>query len=395
MTARTNDALAPQPKGTADLEGQPLQSGSPRPFSFYRPELDVLRFFAFLAVFVTHAFVYRTDFLLRHHLPVWLADSLPRIFVGGVYGVDLFFALSAYLITELLLREKDQRGVLDVKAFYLRRILRIWPLYYFFLALAFAVPFLNPDREFSVRYLAMFALLSGNWSFTFFGWHAGPVVFPLWSVSVEEQFYLLWPPIVARLTRRRIAIAAGVLIVVANADRFWQFTRHSTPQHLWGDTFAHLDTIAVGILVSVFLKGLSPRISLARRLAMIGSGLACFIAVGSFMGPEANRPPIALPMLAGYVVVAVACLSILVGFIGLDLRFGRLVYLGKISYGLYVYHAVCIFLVDKVSFLNHAFISEGVALALTIALAAASYNLLEKPFLKLKERWAHVRSRPV
>jgi peptidoglycan/LPS O-acetylase OafA/YrhL len=121
---------------------------------------------------------------------------------GGAYGVDLFFVLSAYLITELLFREKEQRGTLDVKGFYVRRLLRIWPLYYVFVPLAFAIPFFNPGREFSVRYLLPFLMLAGNWSLTLQGWHAGPVVIPLWSISVEEQFYLLWPPIVARLTIR-------------------------------------------------------------------------------------------------------------------------------------------------------------------------------------------------
>src|SRR5579859_4496379 len=95
--------------------------------SFYRPELDVLRFFAFLAVFVYHTLYVPLDHLVGRGVPTWFAQLQVSISRAGAYGVDLFFALSAYVITELLLREKAHRGTLDVKAFYIRRILRIWP----------------------------------------------------------------------------------------------------------------------------------------------------------------------------------------------------------------------------------------------------------------------------
>jgi peptidoglycan/LPS O-acetylase OafA/YrhL len=100
--------------------------------SFYRPELDVLRFFAFLSVFVYHTLYVPLDHLVGRGVPMWFAQLQVGISRAGAYGVDLFFALSAYLITELLLREKEYRGTLDVKSFYIRRILRIWPLYYVF-----------------------------------------------------------------------------------------------------------------------------------------------------------------------------------------------------------------------------------------------------------------------
>lgn len=369
--------------------------GSARSAPFYRPELDTLRFFAFLAVFITHTCRYPAEFFLQHHSPAWLADALPKIIRSGAYGVDLFFALSAYLITELLLREKEQRGALDVKAFYVRRILRIWPLYYFLLAVAFAVPFFNPGGEFSPRHLTMFTFMAGNWSMKWFGWSAGPIAIPLWSVSVEEQFYLFWPPIVAKLSRSGIAIAACILIVIANVDRFWQLTLHATPLDLWPDTFGHLDSIGAGILVSLVLQGRSPSIGRLGRIAMIGLGATGIFGVGWFVASIPDQPPITLATLAGYIIIVAACVSILVAFIGMELRFAPLAYLGKTSYGLYAYHVAIIFLVGKVSFLNHFGIKEVACLTLTIAVAAASYTLLESPFLRLKERFAHVHSRPV
>jgi peptidoglycan/LPS O-acetylase OafA/YrhL len=333
-------------------------------FAFYRPELDALRFFAFFAVFTAHTVgSYTPEMFIKHHVPTWLAGTLIAVAKGGAYGVDVFFTLSAYLITELMLREKAQRGTLDVKAFYVRRMLRIWPLYYFFIPLAFAVPFLNPGHAFSVRYLIPFLLLSGNWSLTLFGWHVGSVVVPLWSVSVEEQFYLLWPPIVARLSRYQMTTAAIGMILVAHAVRLWQAAEHVDPQHLWGNTFAHLDSIAAGVLLAVLIRGRIPDISNVYRIAMALSGIACFAIVGHFVGPDRTAPITSLTVLPGYAAIVVGCLAILVAFMGLKLQLGWLVYLGRISYGLYVYHMACIFIVRKGPGLNHAILVEAIALA--------------------------------
>src|SRR5436305_10886285 len=96
---------------------------------FYRPELDGLRFFAFLGVFVFHAAPRTLEFYAAAGYPRWLTNLLISVFGAGAYGVDLFFALSAYLITSLMLRERATTGSFDLRSFYVRRILRIWPLY--------------------------------------------------------------------------------------------------------------------------------------------------------------------------------------------------------------------------------------------------------------------------
>ena len=141
--------------------------------TFYLPELDALRFFAFLAVFLCHVAVRDGRF-------TWEART-------GMLGVDLFFALSAFLISELLLREKDRNGTLDVRAFWIRRILRIWPLYFTMLAVAFILR--APLRE-SLLTLIGFALFAGNFAALFAT--PSPLIGALWSLSIEEQFYLPW-----------------------------------------------------------------------------------------------------------------------------------------------------------------------------------------------------------
>src|SRR6266853_3633744 len=148
-----------QPATTAGLR----HSG--RMERFYRPELDVLRFFAFLGVFIFHAAPRTMDFYNAAGYPHWLSSLLIPMFGAGAYGVDLFFALSAYLITSLLLRERAATGALDLRGFYLRRILRIWPLYLSFVAFAALAALVIPGQRLPAHYVLGYCLLAGNWSY--------------------------------------------------------------------------------------------------------------------------------------------------------------------------------------------------------------------------------------
>ncbi len=176
--------------------------------AYYRPELDALRFFAFLCVFSFHRMDYvPTDPVLHP----WLF----RIGNIGPFGVPVFFLLSAFLITELLLRERERTGKIHIKAFYVRRILRIWPLYFVaFFGLALLnhfVPGVGTGDPFA--WLA-FTFFAGNWYILHHGWIAGAVD-PLWSISVEEQFYIVIPVLAAFAGRRAVAIVSCVLLGIA------------------------------------------------------------------------------------------------------------------------------------------------------------------------------------
>jgi peptidoglycan/LPS O-acetylase OafA/YrhL len=374
-----------------------LNPSAARP-SFYKPELDTLRFFAFLSVFVAHNLAYPIDLLVQHHVPPWAAKIGISFVHAGVYGVDVFFALSAYLITELLLREKAVMGSLNVRAFYLRRILRIWPLYYLFVPLAALIPFLNPYHQFTWRYVLPFLLLMGNWSFVAFGWPTTAAM-PLWSVSVEEQFYLLWPPIVARISRRQITIAAVTMVAAANICRLLGVAAHESSAQLWGNTIAHLDAIAAGILLAVVPLGQVLSSRYGGRIALMLGGACCLAARGHFVAIDATEQLSVLGTLIGYPVVMLACTAILVAFIGVPFRSRTLQYLGKISYGLYVYHLMSMSIAYKLMPFDRGVLHAGLrivaALGITIAIAAVSYMVVEKPFLNLKRRFTYVDSRPV
>jgi peptidoglycan/LPS O-acetylase OafA/YrhL len=365
---------------------------------FYRPELDVLRFFAFLGVFVFHAAPRTVDFYAAAGVPHWLGNLLISTFGAGAYGVDLFFALSAYLITSLLLRERATKGALDLRGFYLRRILRIWPLYLAFVAFAALAALVIPGQRLPAHYVIGYCLLAGNWSYVFYGLPASFAI-PLWTVSIEEQFYLAWPLALRRASGRMMAAIAVGLLVLANGWRVWLAFSSAPVDAMEYNTFTRLDPIALGILIALFSDRL-PDFSRWQRISLLCGGAVTWIAVYGFS--VSNLPQFSTWKLAlGHSLTALASTAILLAAMGSRHPFLRntwLLYLGKISYGLYVLHEFAHYCAAH---LIHAFspltvVAQSlVALALTVLMAAASYRWLESPFLRMKERFAHVQSRPV
>lgn len=348
--------------------------------SFYRPELDCLRFFAFLAVFVHHTMPRSSEFYLAHRLPT----ALSNVGYAGAFGVDLFFCLSAYLITELLLREKEQVGHLNVKSFYIRRILRIWPLYFAFVLFAFGLTFVDRTQHFSASQLTMFLMLAGNWAAAVTVIRS--VVAPLWSVSIEEQFYLLWPLAVRKATRKHMLIICLGMICLAFAWRAFVQIHMFSHEFAWNATFAHLDSIGYGILLS--LVGLRKEIPLWARIGLLLAGLAVWYFAGGVHGRDDVMMALS----------ALGSMAILRAAIGIKLDYPVLVRLGVVSYGLYVYHELFLNCFNRILPSTHAwgFVLWWIlSLSCTTITALASYRWLETPFLKLKKRFTIVKSRPV
>jgi peptidoglycan/LPS O-acetylase OafA/YrhL len=366
---------------------------------FYRPELDALRFFAFLGVFVFHAAPRTMDFYDAAGYPHWLSNLLISAFGAGAYGVDLFFALSAYLITSLMLRERATTGDFDLRSFYLRRILRIWPLYLSFVAFAALAPLWTSAQKLPLPYVAAFSLLAGNWVYVLYGL---PVSFaiPLWTVSIEEQFYLTWPLAFRKLTVRGMAMVAVGLLVIANVGRIVLAASGAASQAMEYNTFTRLDPIALGILIALAGNRL-PQLKQWQRSALLFIGLVSWVAVFGLCVLYRPDPTNQWRSVLGHPATALASVAILLSVIGSQhplMRNRQLLYLGKISYGLYVVHEFAHFCAIRLVHAStpRAVLAQSVVgLLLTILIAAASYRWLESPFLKLKERFAHVRSRPV
>jgi peptidoglycan/LPS O-acetylase OafA/YrhL len=376
----TANRAADAPASVAPLASPPLTAAKP----FYRPELDCLRFFAFLCVFIHHTLPKVPEFYRERHLP----ERLANIPYAGSFGVDLFFCLSAYIITELLLREVALRGGVDVFAFYVRRALRIWPLYFAFVGFSFALTFFDATQVFSGRDLVMFLALLGNWAAA--GGNILSVVLPLWSVSIEEQFYLFWPLVLRRGRRELLFRMCFAMIAIAFVWRSIIVATVQDPKRseflIWNGTFSHFDVFAYGILLA--LIGPLPRVSPWTRVALLAMGGACWYA-GAVLQHRGDV------MMA---LVAIGSVSLLMGTIGLEAHNRVLIRLGVVSYGLYVFHELALLCVGKLLPHTHGknFVIWLVgSLLLTIVFALASYRWLESPFLRMKKRFTFVASRPV
>ena len=154
---------------------------------YYRPELDVVRFLVFMFVFLHHTVPTDPDSRIANVL----GSAAPILYAFARacrFGLSLFFVLSAFLICELLIRQRETVGTVGVVQFYIRRILRIWPLYYLGVALGAAFAFLPGGHPSDVVRMGWFAIFMGSWMAVFHGWISNPAG-PLWSISVEEQFY--------------------------------------------------------------------------------------------------------------------------------------------------------------------------------------------------------------
>jgi peptidoglycan/LPS O-acetylase OafA/YrhL len=380
---------------------------------FYRPELDALRFSAFLAVYLCHSIPNDLAATMDHGNGSSYIRLLTAVKDAGNFGVCLFFMLSAFLITELLRRERATYGHIHTGAFYLRRILRIWPLYFgITLIYAFAGRYFPAMRMESGRVIAYF-LLAGNWYIALHPWIQTPLR-SLWSISVEEQFYLVWPLLVRYGGMRALAKASFTFILLSlftifiiSADKAYAYNT------VWLNSFTQFQFFALGALLALTLNGKMPKIHRLLRAAFASAGIALWLLAAYATGikrPGVQASP--AQFCFGYLLVAAGCLLFLLAVLGIPRwRIPEWsVYLGKISFGLYVFHETAFLLVDEVQ--KHAarylpslafWSSQHLVLALTLNKALAlcsttllsmlSYRFWESPFLRLKQRITFVQSR--
>ena len=379
-----------------------------KPTKFYRPELDMMRFFAFLAVFVHHTrWTYEDAALTVAPVGSAIAKLNPSGFAASLKlslsaGVSLFFFLSAYLITTLLVMELDTTGTVHVQSFYARRILRIWPLYFVYLAFAICLGLAFSDLRVSGAAIASYLLFVGNWFCVAHDWHVSPIVGLLWSISIEEQFYLFSPLSVRILKQRGLAIFS-VASCCVSCILLLVFGFHGVSQDsiLRPNTFIQMLFLSGGTLTALILRGRVTRMQFALRPFAALGGILCW-AMGYWQfGPDSYRgQTLALSPLFCYLLILAGVLLIFFAFLGLEARHvpGWMSYLGKISYGLYVWHMLAFWLLAQIWVFprGHSAALLGrssISLLLAVVFAAMSYQWLERPFLKMKDRFAFVKSR--
>jgi len=387
------------------VSGRPSSSASTA--RFYLPELDVLRCLAFLAIFLQHSFQKTSAYYFPEFHPNWIGRAVSILAWSGGYSVDLFFLISAFLITQLLLREQEATGTLDVRRFYIRRILRIWPLYFVYLFGATVAGLFIAQFHITAKWLILLVLMSGNIANAVWGWTPTFIASQLWSISLEEQFYLLWPLVIRRKRPHTMVVTALTMIAVSVIARAICWLVSAPGSFVWTNTLTRLDPLATGILLGAWAMHKQFRPRTVVRTALLTAGLASMLIVSAWCDPYWS-PNSALTLFLGYPVVTLGCLAIFLSFLGMNLNMARvtpraLAYLGKISYGLYIWHMLGLELAKKAVTLPIPCLGEWadssvfiamLALALTISISAVSYRFLETPFLRLKSRFALVPSRP-
>jgi peptidoglycan/LPS O-acetylase OafA/YrhL len=343
----------------------------------YLPGLNGLRALAAGTVVVRHI----NDVLAQVSLPHYGPTQ------GHKFAVTVFFALSGFLITYLLLREKAKTGKVSITKFYIRRILRIWPLYFIAFGGALLFNWLG-NLPFDSSLLVFYILFAGNFLASI------DTVIPnaahLWSLGVEEQFYIIWPWMI-RLSRRPIYTLLAFLMLFLTAKAILLFWLGPRSAYYMFFHLTRFDCMAIGgIGAWLFWSGI-PKL-LARVLFAIPVQVICWAAlIATLFLP--GHPYDVLDHTAIGVVTLVIILNLVANpqpLLRLENRFWS--YLGGISFGLYIWHPLVqaanklilpslpISDLGKIIFLYVSVIAE------TILIAHLSMKYLERPFLRLKDR---------
>lgn len=314
------------------------------------PSLDGLRAFSITLVILSHLVKWK-------HISLALAGSY------GDLGVHIFFVLSGYLITNLLLREYQKTSTISLRDFYMRRAFRIFPAALVFLVVAIAI-FWREIRWFHAA-AALFYVANMDISRPWMFGH-------LWSLSIEEQFYLLWPFALKRWHSRQTAILVGVSlftpVFIAALHAF------HLQNGLTGSLPVFEDQLAIGCLLAIF----------APRFPRIPAYLAFVMVVAMVLSPwfpatSAARTLFSLFVLQPLVNISIA--GVVLHVIQRPywiLNCGPVVWLGKVSYSLYLWQEL---------FCSNPKLQFGYILAVpALACAALSYYLVEQPMLRLRDR---------
>jgi len=374
----------------------------------YVAALDGVRGIAILLVMFFHTTVLATPILGGGHFDqsIWQAAR------AGWSGVDLFFVLSGYLITGILLDTRGREGYF--KSFYARRFLRIFPLYYAFLAFVLLIlPTVAPALVHDVARLRERQM----WFWTYLtnigmAIHTDWATLPhFWSLAVEEQFYLIWPTVVLLVSPVRLKWVTIWLFVIALAARIGLLMSGARAEAVFLLTPARMDTLAIGALLAVLARDPSSAGRIPQwsgRAALVG-GLA-LLAIVVMRGTLEEYDPVV--QTAGYTLLAVFFAGVVgsvaggqSGWFGRAMEWSPLRYLGRRSYALYVIHPLVLVAARRVAVtqrlpavLGSEILPQiaywGLCLGGSVIAAEVSWRLLESRCLALKRYFPYPRATP-
>jgi peptidoglycan/LPS O-acetylase OafA/YrhL len=338
------------------------------------PALDGLRGIAILAVFAYH----------YGHGGVHSTSAAVRAFASicglGWSGVDLFFVLSGYLITGILFDSRNDPGY--YKKFYARRALRIFPVYYLFAAIMFAI-----GSHWRIAHLSFLFHVGYPVALLIPSLVAIPLhITHLWSLCIEEQFYAIWPWIIARMQNPITACIVAVAVAPLLRTAIWAVGWNQD----WSYAFllCRTDSLAVGAAIALLMRS-GWKDALA-RWAPVAFASAGGILLTIFMSRHTTSHYDAVINTVGFSVIAIVYGALLV----IGLAHGRLFSMqilrifGKYSYGLYLFHFPLAALFEPLKhMLSFAYVPA--CLLINLAVAAASFHFFEEPILRLKRRFRY------
>ncbi len=367
----------------------------------YFPNINSLRFFAAVCVIFYHVKLWPLLFRpeRRSELDAWYNSSLSSL---SHICVSTFFVLCSFLITSLLLQEKAKTGTINIKFFYIRRICRIWPLYYLIIAVSFfLLPSFDlisapgyPASYYNDFYLSLFfcVFLLPNITFKVMGF-GNILAGPTWTIGVEEPFYIVWPWLVKKSNNllRMMMITAGICVIVKVA-----LTVAATVHPEQKSLLAAHDIWNISTVTSFPIGGIAAWLFFNRQERILAVIYNIYFRVAVYIVSVAILiANIKFPFYFEYysIVVAILVLNMATNnqtMLNLDNKI--LNYLGRITYGFYMYHVMVIAFVFKYFSSGNGIVIYTLVYLLTTVIAIGSYELIEKRFLHAKLKYAVIPS---
>ncbi len=376
----------------------------------YFKNLDALRFLAAFMVVFAHAIEGYWDWYPKDKPAMFLKNNLgemsfwgetwDKVIQNGSFGVDIFFLISGFLITYLLISEKTKTGRINYPKFFVRRALRIWPLYicvllvspYLVYKLKYEPPDYWPNILFYSNYHSIHLSEIGKdaWQFPFAH---------LWSICVEEHFYLFWPLFVWLIPLKRLPSIMIALIVVSIGSRLYYFQfSPSTNLQTYLNTICRMDILIIGALYAWYYHkfGFKPKISRWLRTVLYLVLITYFFTFN--IHSSSNLMAVIFAKIVPSLIAGMGMVYFIfntkenVKIPGMKIW----TYLGKISFGIYLISNLLIPFIIKKMLLkwqyHDLFLYFALTAFLTIGLASLMYYILEKPILKLKKRFEIVNT---
>ena len=371
------------------------------------PNLDGLRFIAFFLVFLQHGFGRLPNFLMLRNFPDIITIPVRKIFSLGGLGVSFFFVLSGFLITFLILTEIKQNGRLDVLSFYVRRTLRIWPLYYSVLLVAF---FLYPAAKGMFGYDPYIESGHPIWYFTFLSNfdimqhpdnnHGAMSTNITWSVAIEEQFYLAWPLLFFFIRPKQYRYIFPSVILLSFIFRV---LNHGNGMVLYYHSLSVIGDMALGgMLAYVWLQSPKFRTFVSKMSTTFILSVYLFGLMLIFYGERIFQifqvPGMDRLMYTLFFGFIIAEQNFATNSLLKMSRLSAITYWGKYTYGLYLLHPLAIQLTIVIWRLTapssdgliKTIVMGGFALIVSLVCSFASYYWFENKFLKLKNRFTRI-----